>query len=101
LFKKASIFLNKTQNKNTIKKAERKFMKKFLIVFAVLFVVCAAALTATSATETKENTNLQAAFENDPPNSYRVYENGVLYLVIYIYDSHGSPIEIVRTPIRD
>lgn len=93
--------MNETQNKYTIKKVERKFMKKFLIVFAVLFVVCAAALTATSATETKGNTTLQAAFENDPPNSHRVYDNGVWYLVIYVYDSNGSPIEIVRTPIRD
>jgi len=93
--------LNKTQNKNTIKKVERKFMKKFLIVFAVLFVVCAAALTATSATETKQSMNLQTALENDPPNSVRVCDNGVWYLVIYVYDSNGSPIEIVRTPIRD
>ena len=76
-------------------------MKKFFIVFAVLFVVCAAALTATSATETKQSMNLSAAIENDPPNSCRVYENGVWYLVIYVYDSNGSPIEIVRTPIRD
>ena len=76
-------------------------MKKFLIVFAVLFVVCAAALTATSATETKQSMNLQTVLENDPPNSVRVCDNGVWYLVIYVYDSNGSPIEIVRTPIRD
>jgi len=76
-------------------------MKKLLIVFAVLFVVCAAALTATSATETKQSMNLSAAIENDPPNSQRVYDNGVWYIVIYQYDSNGTPIEIVRIPVRD
>lgn len=74
-------------------------MKKSIIILAVLFVVVLSAFTGVTAAEKKMNTVSSSIIESDPPNSVRVLIDGVWYLVIY--DCNGSPIEVVRIPIRE
>ncbi|MCE1166110.1 MAG: hypothetical protein LWX07_11995 [Bacteroidetes bacterium] len=74
-------------------------MKKSIIIIAVLFVVLLSAFAGVSASEKKVSTVISTAIDQDPPNSVRINIDGVWYLVIY--DSYGSPIEVVRIPVRE